>query len=71
MMNYSVWLDQLLANLDRRGPEGQAALKYLRDHQVKVGLHDQPTAARWTLVDNSNCILVTLMAHLMSLIRLA
>lgn len=44
-----MWLEQLLANLDRCGSEGHAALKYLMDHRVKVSLHDQPTAARWTL----------------------
>ncbi len=49
MLNRSVWLGQLLANLDRCGSEGQAALKYLRDHRIKVSFHDQPTAARWTL----------------------
>jgi hypothetical protein len=49
MSSRSLWLEQLLANLERCGPEGQAALNYLKEHHVKVGFHDQPTAARWTL----------------------
>ncbi len=47
--NYSAWLDQLLENLDRSGPEAVAALRFLRQHRTKVGVHDQPTGARWTI----------------------
>lgn len=49
MLDRSLWLEQLLAHLSRCGSEGQAALNYLMDHRVKVSLHNQPTAARWTL----------------------
>ncbi len=49
MKDHSDWLEQLLANLDHCGLDGQAALKYLKDHRVEVSLRDQPTAARWTL----------------------
>ena len=44
-----MWLDQLLIELGRCGPQGQAALHFLKEQGVKVSLHDQPTAARWTL----------------------
>ena len=47
-----MWLDQLLIELGRCGPQGQAALHFLKEHGVKVSLHDQPTAARWTLAGN-------------------
>ena len=48
MSDRFLWLDQLLVNLDHCGSEGGAALKYMRDHRVKVSFHDQSTAARWT-----------------------
>jgi hypothetical protein len=47
-----MWLDQLLIELGRCGPQGQAALHFLKERGVKVSLHDQPTAARWTLAGN-------------------
>jgi hypothetical protein len=43
------WLEQLQTNLGQCGATGQAALQYLREHNVKIGLHDQTTGARWTL----------------------
>jgi hypothetical protein len=52
MRDYSSWLDQLLTQLGRCGPQGQAALQLLVERRVKVNLHDQPTAARWTLTGN-------------------
>jgi len=47
-----MWLDQLLIELGRCGPQGQAALRFLTEQGVKVSLHDQPIAARWTLAGN-------------------
>jgi hypothetical protein len=48
MNDYSAWLDGLLTQLGRCGPQGQDALQLLVARRVKVTLHDQPTAARWT-----------------------
>jgi hypothetical protein len=45
----AIWLGQLLENLGSCGPAGEAALQYLKEHNVKVGLRDQATGARWTL----------------------
>ncbi len=47
-----MWLDQLLIELGRCEPQGQAALHFLKVRGVKVSFHDQPTAARWTLAGN-------------------
>ena len=47
-----MWLDQLLAELGHCGPQGRAALCFLTEQRVKVSLHDQPTAARWTAFGN-------------------
>jgi hypothetical protein len=49
---FSVWLDQLLIELGRCEPQGQAALHFLKVRGVKVSFHEQPTAARWTLAGN-------------------
>jgi hypothetical protein len=45
----SGWLDQLLGNLERCGPSGAAAVQYMRLRGITLGMHDQPTAARWRL----------------------
>jgi hypothetical protein len=47
--NESAWLNQLLDNLDRAGPDAVAALQFLRQHRTRVGLRDQSTGARWTI----------------------
>jgi hypothetical protein len=52
MIEYSIWIDKLMAHLGRCGPQGQAALQLLVERRVKVSMHDQPTAARWTLAGN-------------------
>ncbi len=52
MADYSAWLDQLVTNLYLCGAPGQAALGYIRTRRIKVSLHDQPTAARWTVSGN-------------------
>lgn len=52
MIDNSIWLDQLLKNLGHCGPKGQAAFQLLNERRVKVSIHDQPTAARWTLAGN-------------------
>jgi hypothetical protein len=49
MADYSSWLDQLLDNLDRSGPEGHAARRFLADQRIRVDLRHQPTGARWTV----------------------
>ncbi len=45
----AAWLDQLLANLEHAGAEGQAAAGYLRARGIVISLHDQSTGARWKL----------------------
>lgn len=52
MTDHSAWLAQLLVNLDRYDPEGQATARFLAEHHVKLSLHDQPTGARWTMGGN-------------------
>jgi hypothetical protein len=47
--DHAAWVDELLRHLDRYGPEGTAALAYIQQHGTKVGVHDQPTGARWTI----------------------
>jgi hypothetical protein len=47
--NYAAWLDQLLDNLKRSGPEAAEALRFLRQHRTRVGVHEQLTGARWTI----------------------
>ena len=44
-----MWLDQLLIELNRCGTKGQSAVRFLNENGIHVILHDQPTAARWTL----------------------
>ncbi len=36
-------------SLGRCGPQGAATLQFLGRRRIKVSLHKQPTAARWTL----------------------
>lgn len=45
----SAWLADLLEGLQHSGPDAQAAAKYIRQNRVKLGLHRQPTGARWRL----------------------
>jgi hypothetical protein len=52
MSDHSVWLEQLLVQLDLCGPQGRAARRELLERKVKVSIHHQPTAARWTLAGN-------------------
>jgi len=47
--DHSAWVSELLAHLDRHGPEASAALQYIEQHRIRVGVHDQPTGARWTI----------------------
>jgi hypothetical protein len=47
-----VWLDQFLIELGRCGAQGEDALEFMVNRKVNVSLHDQPTAARWTLAGN-------------------
>lgn len=47
MKEHSVWLGDLLVNLEKTGPQGAAAMRFLREHRVGVSLHDQTSGARW------------------------
>ncbi len=48
----SVWIDRFLTALDQCDPRGHFARQYLVDHRIRVGVHNQPTAARWTVLGN-------------------
>jgi hypothetical protein len=45
---HSVWIRDLLQNMDRFGPEAAAARAYLAQHRTRLSVHDQATGARWT-----------------------
>jgi hypothetical protein len=45
----SVWQAGLVASLKRSAPAGLATADYLEQRGIIVGIHEQPTAARWTL----------------------
>jgi hypothetical protein len=45
----STWVHDLVQHLEHFGPEAAAALDYIHKHRIKLGLHDQPTGARWTI----------------------
>lgn len=48
-MEHAAWLDLSLKHLDSTGPQGAAAVDYLKKRGVKIEFHNQPTAARWTI----------------------
>jgi hypothetical protein len=48
-MEHAVWFDLSLKRLDSTGPQGAVVAGYLRKRGVKIGFHNQPTAARWTI----------------------
>ncbi len=41
------WLTKLLESMRRSGPGAEAAASYIHEHGVHLGLHKQPTGARW------------------------
>jgi hypothetical protein len=45
----SPWVDDLVRHLEHSGTEATAALEYIRRHGTRIGVHDQPTGARWTV----------------------
>lgn len=45
----SEWLADLLESLQHSGPAAQAAAGYIRENNVHIGVHAQPTGARWRL----------------------
>src|SRR5512138_2580568 len=45
----AAWVDELVHHLEHFGPEAAAALEYIRTRRTRVGFHDQPTGARWTV----------------------
>ena len=47
MKDHAVWLGDLLVNLEQTGPQGAAAVGFLRKHRVGLSLHDQSAGARW------------------------
>jgi hypothetical protein len=49
MPDDSLWLARLLTILEQTGQQGQEATRYIRERRVRLGLHAQPTAARWRL----------------------
>jgi hypothetical protein len=49
MPEHLLWLDRLLGELAGTGDEGAATVQYLHAHRIHLGLHNQPTAARWKL----------------------
>ncbi len=49
MMETAAWIDQSLKRLGLAGSQGVAAVSYLKKHKVRLGFHNQPTAARWTI----------------------
>ncbi|MFH1183616.1 MAG: hypothetical protein V1755_01065 [Chloroflexota bacterium] len=52
MREHASWLGQLLKELEESSQAGTEAVQYLRARGVRLGIHDQPTAARWTLGRN-------------------
>lgn len=48
-VEHSAWIQQLVSNLERFGPEGADALRYMQQRGTRLGVHAQPTGARWTL----------------------
>lgn len=51
MSEHAEWLAQLRQALARSGSAGAMTAGYLKQHGVAVGVHEQPTAARWTLTN--------------------
>lgn len=49
MVDSSRWVSNLITSLQRSGPKGRAVAGYIRQRGIAIGLHTQPTAARWTL----------------------
>ncbi len=47
--DHRCWLISLLSNLDNSGPEAAAAAEFIRHRGTRVGVHNQPTGARWTM----------------------
>lgn len=48
-MDQSAWLNSLIDNLEHSGPEAAAALEFMRRRGTRLGVHPQPTGARWTI----------------------
>lgn len=49
MTAYAAWLAELLAELDRSGPQGRAAAAYARERGIRLSVGVQTTGARWKL----------------------
>lgn len=52
MRDHASWMGQLLQELEESSQAGKEAVEYLRARGIRLGFHDQPTAARWTLGRN-------------------
>ncbi len=46
---HAAWVASVLTQLQGYGPEAAFALQYMQQHRTKLGVHDQPTGARWTI----------------------
>jgi hypothetical protein len=46
---HASWVSESLGHLEHYGPQAAAALQYMRQHGTRLGVHDQPTGARWTI----------------------
>lgn len=49
MHDSTSWAGRLLEELEQSTQAGAEAVKYLREHGIRLSTHNQPTAARWTL----------------------
>jgi hypothetical protein len=47
MAALSEWLADLLASLQHSGPEAEATARYIGENDIHLGVHAQPTGARW------------------------
>ena len=52
MPSQNPWVGQLLEALGRSNSAGAEAALYVRERGLRLRIHDQPTAARWTLGRN-------------------
>lgn len=47
--DYAAWTAQLLRSMENFGPEAEVALRYIHERGTRIGVHEQPTGARWTV----------------------
>lgn len=49
-LGYPAWTAQVLRSMEAGGPQAEAALQYIRRRRTRLGVRDQPTGARWTIL---------------------